>query len=399
MMREMGHACIELSPVTVRRLDAVRALAAIYVVALHVVPGLPVGGFGSVGVIVFFLLSGFVIHANEEQRARIEPLRYLGRRARRLYPVLIVALGVSAAVAVGKGALGSVISASSLAQLLGTLTFQQGITGPFMQNAPLWSLSYEAVYYVVYPLMLLVPGRCRLPTVTMVAVSSLVMFAVNPQHYFWVGTYLLIWWVGVEAARLHGTAASWRKYLPAALSLGLLVAAAAVATTALPLHPTAQFIGRGVVPTGAPSMLLDELSVALGILGVVVLAPEDVKRLFDRAFGWLAVFAPISYGLYVLHFPIVTISDSMPVRLLICVPLTFLLAWLAESSLRRNGWLISASRRTLAQLSRPAVISPVAVLEQVQPRAPGPAQARVQDPAAVVSAEARTSAAPATPGS
>ena len=86
-------------------LDTARGISAGYVVAHHVADahGWSHGvgvllRFGQEAVLVFFLLSGFVIFANERTRA-LRPRGYFLRRLRRIYPALIAALLVSTAVA------------------------------------------------------------------------------------------------------------------------------------------------------------------------------------------------------------------------------------------------------------------------------------------------------------
>ena len=85
-------------------LDAARAINTCYVVLHHVANargwshglGL-VLRFGQDAVVVFFLLSGFVIFANERTRATHPRGDYL-RRLRRIYPGLIAAILVSTLV-------------------------------------------------------------------------------------------------------------------------------------------------------------------------------------------------------------------------------------------------------------------------------------------------------------
>ena len=146
-------------------LDAARAVAAGYVVLHHVAlargwangPGLALR-FGDEAVMVFFLLSGFVIFANERTRAT-RPAGYYLRRLRRIYPALVAALLVSTLIAVDNG---TFFSMFSYKDLLGTLASLQDIASlkpgvivdPYLQNFSLWSLSYEVAFYLAFPLVL-----------------------------------------------------------------------------------------------------------------------------------------------------------------------------------------------------------------------------------------------------
>lgn len=91
-------------------LDFARAFAAVYVVLHHVAQeynfshgiGL-IFRFGKEAVMIFFLLSGFVIFANEHDRATEFSGGYYLRRLRRIYPVLLIAMVLSTLVAIDDG--------------------------------------------------------------------------------------------------------------------------------------------------------------------------------------------------------------------------------------------------------------------------------------------------------
>src|ERR1019366_4095881 len=99
--------------------------------------------FASLAVIVFFVLSGFVIgHTHQEEWNQRNVSTYLLRRLVRLYPIYVVALLVSFWVAKH-----SLVSSDFLLHLF----FLQGTFAPVItSNGPLWSLHYEAVYYFLY---------------------------------------------------------------------------------------------------------------------------------------------------------------------------------------------------------------------------------------------------------
>jgi peptidoglycan/LPS O-acetylase OafA/YrhL len=154
--------------------------------------------------------------------------------------------------------------------------------------------------------------------------------------YLLVIGYLPLWWAGGEMARLLREGLDWRRYL--------LVAAA--------LMPVIL-----VAPNGD---VIADIELVAGLVLIVALAPSWSRRLFDRGFGWAAAIAPFSYGLYAVHEPLVTWwkpSASLPIRLLVCVPVAFLVAWVIESALRKGGWLpraVVAGVRQAGRLSRDA---------------------------------------------
>lgn len=172
-------------------LDFLRGTAAIAVVAGHLrylffnrfeelatKPRLAQGiyflaSFGHVSVVIFFVLSGFWISSGILRRplSDFDPGRYVIQRLSRLYIVLIPALLLGVLLD-GYGLHSPTLSATYLHPLpqfgdwtpnanftfrefFGNLFFLQVVkTQTFGSNSPLWSLSYEFWYYVLFPLNL-----------------------------------------------------------------------------------------------------------------------------------------------------------------------------------------------------------------------------------------------------
>src|SRR6187402_1469203 len=145
-----------------KKLEAIRGFAALYVVANHIVgwtflkevlPPLVRLPFrmGQEAVILFFLLSGFVIYLSESRSTNIDFPKYFLKRFVRIYPILIVAF------------LLSIIAAfinqhhfvrADARDLVGNIFMMQDLTTkpgyfvlPFLDNSPLWTLSYECGFY------------------------------------------------------------------------------------------------------------------------------------------------------------------------------------------------------------------------------------------------------------
>lgn len=207
----------KLSPRLVAGLDVSRAIAALYVVAHHIAGsrdwshgfGLTLR-FGQEAVLVFFLLSGFVIFANERERA-VHPVGYYLRRLRQIYPALIIAMIVSALVALDNRSLAAAFNwrdfAATILNLQDVPELKPGVIArPFLGNTPLWSLSYEIAFYAAFPLVLIVWKR--FPVLTNHAVgalcsAALVHYSIAPNHWSLVGAYFLVWWCGAMAANAY----------------------------------------------------------------------------------------------------------------------------------------------------------------------------------------------------
>jgi peptidoglycan/LPS O-acetylase OafA/YrhL len=140
-------------------LEVIRALAALEVVVGHLflyrlLPHLGalmlVGQWATEAVICFFVLSGVVItHSSSTMRhssGRIR--RYLEARIFRIYPIFLVALGLTLAVSINYG------DHVDVGQYLLHLVFLYSKTGypvdVVARNQPLWSLSNEMLYYVFF---------------------------------------------------------------------------------------------------------------------------------------------------------------------------------------------------------------------------------------------------------
>jgi peptidoglycan/LPS O-acetylase OafA/YrhL len=114
-------------------------------------------------VLLFFVLSGFTIRLSVGCAGFITAADinvYLYRRFKRILPLFVVALALTALL----GALGRHLDepAFSLRTLVGNLLFLQTpapLRGvwfvPYGENGPLWSLSFEMFYYLFFPVMVI----------------------------------------------------------------------------------------------------------------------------------------------------------------------------------------------------------------------------------------------------
>ena len=299
-----------LSPRVRALLDAARACAALYVDAHHVAKGYGFPGltghllrFGQEAVIVFFLLSGFVIFANERVRA-LSPRGYAWRRVRRIYPPLIVAMIVSTLVYWDNGTLARHFDAG---RLIGTLLAVQDVStlkpgvwaDPYLGNDPLWSLSYEIAFYIFFPPTLVL--WTKRPTLTTHAVGAIgcgayALFAMVPNHLALVIAYYPLWWAGAMAAQAYLDGE--RSVRAIAVPLAWLLALCGVALVVALVQPR---YGIGVYPI----LPLRHFVVAAVVVAVMF---GPVGRWLARASAWSPALwsgvASISYGLYVLHMPL-----------------------------------------------------------------------------------------------
>jgi peptidoglycan/LPS O-acetylase OafA/YrhL len=144
-------------------LDGVRGIAIAIVVAFHAFHW---PAAGTLGVDLFFVLSGFLITTLLlEEHARSGRIRigaFYVRRARRLLPALFVMLAPFFLVAVSATALGDGAPTWLWLRLGAALTYTSNIlvaADPSLASAGLihlWSLAAEEQFYIIWPLLLLV---------------------------------------------------------------------------------------------------------------------------------------------------------------------------------------------------------------------------------------------------
>lgn len=132
-------------------LESLRGIVALLVVCYHYTdPTYKPTGLGSysapghLGVLVFFILSGYVIGLayNDKPISFATIGTYLHKRFLRLYPIYVVCLLLAFLVAT---------QPYPLKTILGNLTMTQVWLTPVVEeNGPLWSLNFEVLFYLLF---------------------------------------------------------------------------------------------------------------------------------------------------------------------------------------------------------------------------------------------------------
>jgi peptidoglycan/LPS O-acetylase OafA/YrhL len=157
-------------------LDLVRFLAAVLVYVYHsnqrwlVADVLPFSSYGHSAVVVFFVLSGYVI-AQVTATKESDWRAYAASRLARVYSVVLPALALTLMLdAVGR-TLSPTIYAGypfdnlSLRLAVSMLMLNElwGMSVTCLSNVPYWSITFESWYYLMYGLWCFAPSRWRLP--------------------------------------------------------------------------------------------------------------------------------------------------------------------------------------------------------------------------------------------
>lgn len=294
-------------------LDGLRALAALSVVAFHVWlytwpdPTLPTReGFwnrllfqGHLGLILFFVLSGFLLF-----RPRYDLRRYAARRALRIVPAYWVALAGAVLLLWGGGATPG-IRLPDASQLGLFAVFGQNYSGAtIMQLNPVtWTLCVEVAFYVLLPFL----GRWAL--VPMVAVGLAWNLLVHSVDGGQVMAKALPAFLPYFACGMAAAVWPARRRLPllAMAGVALVVADGVWHSVAAP---------RAVNPLLA---VLADLPAAVGF-GLLLAAVAAGALRWLGGLSWIGVR---SYGLYLWHVPLILF-----LRRLDLLPLSFVPALL-----------------------------------------------------------------------
>lgn len=334
-------------------MEGLRGLAALIVVVAHADGFLPPSRIldwlqhamrlgASSSVMVFFVLSGYCIHLRRTvahgggQVRHLQIRRFYGRRIKRLYPTFLVVVLAGGALDMLSSAIGHPGFRMDFAPttLFWTLALQGMLVAPiFGSNGSLWSLGYEAYYYLAYPVVRWAVVRWSIIRV-FAAVAAVSLAAYGGTHYgltFFLTPVLILWvaWcAGVLLAELSHRRSAWTARLLAALWVGLV--ALNVVSFRWTVFQFASAVGGMLLVLGATSTRTQ-------------VAP------LRSALRALAPIGLMSYSLYLVHGPILIFMVSVvPHRL----PglLTFVVGVLA-SVLIGFAFFTLVERRSLARPS------------------------------------------------
>jgi peptidoglycan/LPS O-acetylase OafA/YrhL len=292
-----GHFFVDFQHLTERNLP----LRALYFVT----------GFGHQAVMVFFVLSGFLISSSvihSYASGRWSWREYAINRSSRLYVVLIPGLllgllwdklGSTLFSATGLyshplEAFGGAIARNqmTLGSFTGNLFFLQTILCPtFGSNGPLWSLANEFWYYVLFPLALFA-GIAWVKRAIARAVALTLLAASLAAFLGWdklIGFLIWLAGCGLVLAYSRIQMKSHRSLIPYVL----------ISSAALAGCLAAARIGR---PAALGSDSAVGFACAFFLFGVLHVSLGARNDLYRRVAHF---FAGYSYSLYVLHFPFV----------------------------------------------------------------------------------------------
>jgi peptidoglycan/LPS O-acetylase OafA/YrhL len=247
------------------------------------------------------LISGFVIQLSYRKKP-ISFFKYFKKRFFRIYPLFLVSIILVVGYKFTEGLpmeiktlVGNLIMLQDMSSLKpGTIVATYG-------NSALWSLSYEWWFYILFIPICSFKNKNTV-AIIIVGISALLYFMYPIQIFRWL-MYFGIWWSGVMLANF---------YLDKELNFKNIFTKIIVPVLILPSlflifkGLTTTFDSIGVYP------VLEIRHFASAILFILIaFIWKKTHWLGYNFFKPLEQIAPFSYGLYVLHLPLIMIFDPI----------------------------------------------------------------------------------------
>ncbi|ALQ68100.1 acyltransferase family protein [Bacillus thuringiensis] len=306
-------------------LDSLRGLAILGVILYHINFNWMPGGF--LGVTVFFVLSGYLITdilAMEWKRnKRIDLKKFWLSRARRLLPGMLVMLVITLAwITIFHSSLLEKMRGDSLAALFYVSNWwyiyhKLSYFDNFNQISPLnhfWSLAVEEQFYVVWPFIIslglyyikkqsrMILLICLGAFASALAMAILYEPGVDPSRiYYGTDTRAFSLLIGAVLALVWPSNRLANKIIPKARFILDVVGGIALIIILVMFWKTNQydpFLYKG-------GMVLLSIATALLVANLAHPASRIAQFLRFRPLRWIGVR---SYGIYLWHYPILTLT-------------------------------------------------------------------------------------------
>ena len=305
---QQTHSSFSSAKQDLSLLDLLRSMASLFVVISHaryLFLGSPVhlsgvgwpkaavfmlGGLGAQSVLVFFVISGYLVGGPaliSVESGVFRFLDYFVNRFSRIFIVLIPSLILSFALdAAGSAAFPEAVvddiwPNGSHLNLLCNIVGLQGVACSSPLNPPLWSLGYEWALYMTAPLLFLLASSSTHIVFRVVATGLLIGSAivVLPDHSQW--PLILAWFAGAGVRQWSSKRDS---------STWIAVVGAVIALV-------------GVISWGSSTTPKTFASLVTTV-GLILLFSNRRTLTFAPAKKFFQFFAGFSYSLYVIHYPV-----------------------------------------------------------------------------------------------
>jgi peptidoglycan/LPS O-acetylase OafA/YrhL len=326
-------------------LDSLRAIAMMMVFAAHLGPVAATIGIsaiwtapatiGRVGMVLFFVLSGFLITylllVEREDRHRFDIPRFYMRRILRIWPLYFLIVGICQFLipCTGLFGLNSIYSVTAPNFRLASLYYLLFLPNlAFLSVWPVnpllgytWSIGVEEQFYLIWPLVLKL-GRRHLEAIC-IAIIALVVWSAWARI---PKISAIIYWSKIGFFALGGLMAFLRVKRPAIVKA---LSPRATQVVAL-LLAVATMVAGGTIAGGWGTALLLAL--------IILHATLPYTFIGKLRFRWLRYLGRISYGMYIFHVLVTTLVVQAGARAAIAPWLLSLLAFAATVLAGTLSW-------------------------------------------------------------
>ena len=323
-------------------LDVMRLAAALVVVFSHtwtlLFPAFPLPWPGHSAVVVFFVLSGYVI--SHAAKPELGLFGYFQHRIARIVPVAFGALILSVLIApyVGLNKLqysGPMVFSWTSIAINAVFLGQSWIDIAPMYNPPFWSLNYEVWYYILFGVWVYKRNFVALLMAAAIAGPKILLL-------------MPVWLIGVT---LHRWMGALSKRTAVLLFLATVIAGLGffwfdtgvlIRSAMEDRWPAAMELARG-----SNQFVGDFLLGIICGLNFVAVGSLDLKPLI-RFKAVIRFFSSYTFSIYVFHMPVtVLLWNGLGVRspLLFFCLLVAAIVILGELTERRTNWYRSALQR------------------------------------------------------
>lgn len=302
----------------IEKLESIRGFCALYVVLFHLLPqkifllGLNIGilfRFGSEAVIVFFILSGFVIKYSWEKSTDKSFKNYFLKRFLRIYIPLFFIFLLAYCI---KSYKQSGLADPDWSTLLGNIFMLQDvislkpnvISAVYMGNGVLWALSYEWWFYMIF----IVLSKKIVPTkinywVTMITIIATTSYLIYPFFLNRVLMYFAVWWIGVRFAEIY---LKGRIYSFKTIALQTYALLTIIVLLGINLYLNFQYTKLYAYPLVAyPFIELRNFVFAFLAMFAALIWNNFNWYGFTSVFGIFKYLTPFSYVMYISHHHLV----------------------------------------------------------------------------------------------
>lgn len=257
--------------------------------------------YGHEAVIVFFVLSGFVIHLKQADRNftfdNFSITKYLKKRIIRIYPTLITAfilclINDFIISNLPDQSIASNFSKYSISTFFYNL-FLIPNTADWGNNFPMWSLKHEWIFYLLYPILLgLSTVNKYIPIIIVLSLYICFILGYKIPYLDNVAYTLSVWFLGVLLAEVYKKKSNlWNKIIPYFILL-------------IFVYP---FINR------EKNELYPYLDLTFGliIMGFLSLLIQNKINYVAKILEKFSNIGLFSYSLYLLHWPILALFQKV----------------------------------------------------------------------------------------